>query len=180
MENNIQIAMLALVAVAALALVLQTIFLIVAASIARKAVSSLRQEFEHYRTSIAPIITRTSELIQNVAPKVEQTAGELAAISKTLRAQTAEIEIAAQEIIASTHKQVGRVDGMLTSFFDRVDQATKFMSEAVARPMRQVSGVIASVRAAVETLRSDGSRQPRATAQYPDGEPQIVRPERRY
>ena len=39
------------------------------------------------------------------------------------------------------------------SVLDRVERAGSFMSDAVARPMRQLSGLIASVRAAVETLR---------------------------
>lgn len=172
MEYNVQITILALVAVAALALLLQTIFLVAALVIARKAARSVREEMEQYRSSIMPIILKARDLIQNVAPKVEQSANELAAITRSLRAQTANIEAAANDIIGRTQRQVGRLDSMLTSVFDRVERAAGFMTDAVTKPMRQLSGIIASVRAAVEALRStEVPHHAQGTARYPDGEP---------
>jgi len=150
---DIQNATLALVAIAAVALVVQTIGMLAILSIARKAVRDLREEMEHYRSSLSPVILKTREVVQNVAPKIEQAADELTAITRTLRAQTADIQTAADDIIDRTRHQVGRVDHMLTSIFDRLERAGVFMSDAVAKPMRQLSGLIASVKAVVETLR---------------------------
>ena len=170
MDSNMQTIILALVAVAALALVLQTIFLIVILTIARKAVRSLREELEEYRSSVMPVIEKTRELVQSVAPKIEDAAGELAAITRSLRAQTADIQRAADDIIARTQRQAGRVDGMLTTVFDRVEQAGTFVTDAISRPMRQLSGVIASVKAIVETLRAaDVPHRPEAAYRYSDG-----------
>lgn len=171
MEYNVQMTMLALVAVAALALVLQTIFLIAILVIVRNAARSVREEFEHYRSSVTPVILKTRELVQNVAPKIEASADELAALSKSLRAQTSDISAAASDIVARAQHQVGRVDSMLTTVFNRVERAGAFMSDAVAKPMRQFSGVIASVKAVVETLRSsEAAHRPHQPPPYPDGE----------
>jgi uncharacterized protein YoxC len=171
MDNNVQLTILALVAVAALALVLQTIFLIVILAMARKAMTSLREELEQYRSSVMPVIVKTRELVQNIAPKIEDAAGELAEITRSLRAQTADIQRAADEIIARTQRQAGRVDGMLTTVFDSVERAGTFMSDAVSKPMRQLSGVIASVKAVVDTLRAaEVPHRHETVYRYPDGE----------
>lgn len=166
-ENTI----LAFVAVAAVALAIQTIGMIAMLLVARKAAKNLRQEMEHYRSTVMPIIQRAQEVVEKVAPKVETAAEELSAITSRLREQTAEVQLAASDIIARTQNQVGRVDHMVTAVFDRVERAGVFVSGAVAKPMRQLSGFIASVRAAVEALReSDGrhrSRPRRATAPGP-------------
>ena len=174
MDSHVQLTILALVAVGALALVLQTIFLVVLATVLRKGVRSLREEMAEYRASILPVVssieavvTRTRELVERLAPKLEDAAGELAAMTRSLRAQTADIQRAADDIIARTQRQAGRVDGMLTTVFDGVERAGTFVAETVQKPMRQLSGVIASVKAVVETLRGPHGAQP---SRYSDGE----------
>ena len=171
METNVQLTILALVAVGALALVLQTIFLIVLATVARKAVRSLREELEEYRSSIMPIVTKTRDLMERLGPRIEDAAGELAEVTRSLRLQTADIQKAADDIIARTQRQASRVDGMLTTVFDGVERAGSFVAETVHKPMRQLSGVIASVKAVVETLRApEAPHRAHTTLRYPDGD----------
>lgn len=175
MSPNIQYTILAFVAIAALALVVQTIGMIVLMATARKAVKNVREEMAHYRSTLNPLILRTREVVHNVAPKLEDAADQLNAITRTLRTQTADIQVAADEIIDRTRHQVGRVDHMLTIIFDRLERAGVFMSDAVARPMRQFSGVLASIKAVVESLRDPETghpHPPQGTSRYSDGEQQ--------
>jgi len=177
---DVQTVQLVLVAVAALALLLQTIFLIAIVILARKAVRSLREEMEHYRSTVTPVIEKTRDMVERVAPQIEEAAGELNTIARTLHAQTADIRMAADDIVDRTRHQVNRIDGMLTAVFDRVERAGTFMSDAVAKPMRQLSGVIASIKAAIESLRGveaepqrsahvgQSSAPPRARAPEPE------------
>jgi hypothetical protein len=170
---------LALTAVAAGALAIQTIFMIVLAVMARKAIRTVREEMEHYRSHVIPVIDKTREVVENLTPKIEQISTEVSAISKKVREQTADIQVAANDIIARTRKQAARVDGMTTNVLNRVEQAGTFVADAVAKPMRQISGLIASVKAAVETLLEPEvptrRTAPRvvptpAPPRYPDGE----------
>jgi hypothetical protein len=46
------------------------------------------------------------------------------------------------------------VDAMLSSVLDAVDRAGSFLTNAVSKPARQLAGVLASVKAVVESLRS--------------------------
>lgn len=159
MPTGVDNTILAFVAIAALALAVQTIGMVAVLLVARKAARNLREEMEQYRSSIMPLILRARETVLNVAPKVELAAEELAAVSTKLREQATDIQSAANDILARTHTQAGRVDHMLTAVFDRMERAGAFMSDAVAKPMRQLSGVIASVKAVVETLRESNSRR---------------------
>jgi methyl-accepting chemotaxis protein len=169
---NIQYTILAFVAIAALALVIQTIGIIVVMVLASKAVKSLRAEMEHYRSTLNPAILRSREVVQNISPKIEDAADQLNAITRTLRSQTSDIQAAADEIIGRTRHQVVRVDQMLTTIFNRLDRAGVFMSDTVAKPMRQFSGILASVKAVVETLRDPEAghhpHPPQGTSRYSD------------
>jgi hypothetical protein len=163
--NDPQTIQLALLGAAVLAICLQAIFLIAVLVVARGAVKSLREELEHYRSSIMPVIFKTREVVHNIAPRIEDAAADLAVITKSLRAQTADVQAAAEDIIERTRGQVSRVDGILTTILDRVEKVGVYISDVVAKPMRQLSGLLASVKAAVETLREVEPGQPPAPAQ---------------
>jgi methyl-accepting chemotaxis protein len=172
MSSDVQNTILAFIAVAALSLLIQTVGAIAVIVMARKAAKNLRNEMEHYRSTLTPILERAREVVEHVAPKVETAADELAVITTRLREQTAQIQTAANDIIARTQRQAGRVDQMLTAVFDGVERASTFVSEVVSKPVRQLSGVLASVRAVVETMRQPAPHRypPAGGSRYPDGD----------
>lgn len=149
--QTIQLAILAIVAVAVLlqAFVLLAIFFAV-----RKGIQSMREELEELRSSITPILYNTRELFVHVAPRIEETVADMAALAHSLRTQTADVQATATEIMERLRNQSSRLDAMLSGVLDGVDRACGYVTEAVSRPMRQLSGVLASVKAAVEALRS--------------------------
>jgi len=48
---------------------------------------------------------------------------------------------------------------MLTSLMDGVDKTAGFMQESVTKPMKQISGFLASAKAIVESLRTPITEQ---------------------
>ena len=72
--------------------------------------------------------------------------------------QTADVQSAANEIIARVRRQASRIDTLMTNVLDAVERAGGFMADAVAKPMRQLSAILASVRAAIESLRTSRGR----------------------
>jgi methyl-accepting chemotaxis protein len=175
MPTNTQNLLLAIAAVGALALLLQTLFVIALLVLARKAVKHVEEEMRHYHSIVTPLILKTRDLVENIAPQLKDTANDLTVITRRLREQTAEIQTAANDIIDRTRYQANRVDNMITSVFDRVERASVFVSDTVSKPVRQLTGIIASVRAAVETFiephSSHHSPAPQSGAsRYSDGE----------
>ncbi len=110
-----------------------------------------------------PVIENTRDLFARLAPKIESTTSDLAVLTRALRDQTADVQAAADEIIARARRQASRLDTMLSSVLDAVDRASAFMADTVAKPMRQLSAFLASAKAVVESLRSTEGA-PRAEA----------------
>ncbi len=156
MQNiNAQTVELIIVAAVALTILIQTIVLLAIFSTVRKTLQSTREDVESLRLSIASVVDNVHELLVRAAPKVESMTVDLAAMSHNLRRQTADVQTAADEILERIRRQSARIDQMLTNIFDALDRTTGFMTETVSKPMRQISGILASAKAVVEALRTD-------------------------
>ncbi|HVU48060.1 MAG TPA: hypothetical protein VHD85_18165 [Terracidiphilus sp.] len=149
-----QTAQLIFAGVAALALLLQALVLLAIFFGIRKAISTLREDFDEMRTSVMPFVKEAREVFTRVAPKIEQTTADVAELTHTLRAQSDDLKAASSEIIQKTRRQAERIDSMTTNVLDAADRAGTFVSDAVTRPMRQLTGIVASIKAVVDTLRT--------------------------
>ncbi len=157
-----QTMMLAIVAVTALAVLLQAFILLAIFVAVRKAARSLKEQVEDIHSAAMPIINNTRELLTRVTPYVESTVFDVATMAHGLREQTVQVEVTAKDILERLRKQSSRVDAMLSSVLDAVDRAGSFLTDAVSKPARQLAGVLASVKAVVESLRSSDAVVPAA------------------
>jgi methyl-accepting chemotaxis protein len=149
-EQSIQLILV--VAVAA-AFVIQAIVLLAVLVVLRKLAKSIREEVQEVRAAVMPVIENTGELIARVKPRIEETTEELVLLTRSLRAQTADVQAAADDIVARARVQAARIDTMFSGVLDAVDRAGVFMADTVVRPMRQLSAFLASAKAVVESLR---------------------------
>jgi ABC-type transporter Mla subunit MlaD len=146
---------LILIVAVAVAMLFQSAILMALFVAMRKAIRSSSEQIESLRSSVTPLIENSHSLITRIGPKIEKTADNLAVVTHTLRVQTGDVQTAATEIIARVRTQANRLDALITDLLDGVDRAGGYLSDAVAKPMRQLSAILASIRAAIETLRSD-------------------------
>ena len=147
-----------------MALLLQTIFLLAILVTVRKTARSLKEEIEDLRSSVMPIIYNTRDLLARVTPQVEATVEDLAQMAKGMRVQTEDLQSSAREVVERLRAQASRVDAMLSSVLDAVDRTGDFLTEAVNKPVRQISGLLASVKAVVESLRASEFGQNRSNS----------------
>ncbi|MGO8758563.1 MAG: hypothetical protein ACLQG3_10605 [Terracidiphilus sp.] len=145
---------LALIALVALAMLTQAIVLLAAFVALRKAARAIDEKIEDIRSSVMPLVDKTRELLTTLTPKIQQTTEDVSALAHSLRVQTGDVRFAANEVIARVRAQTNRIDTLLTNVLDAVERAGGFMSDAVAKPMRQLSAILASVRATIESLRT--------------------------
>jgi inosine-uridine nucleoside N-ribohydrolase len=153
----------ALVVAVAAAMVLQAVTLFAAVLILRKLAKNVRQEIATLRGAAMPVIESTRELIARVKPRIEETTLDLSLLTRALRDQTADVQAAADDIIARARRQAGRMDTMFTGVLDTVDRAGSFLTDTVAKPLRQLTAFLASARAVVDSLRTPEAA-PRAGA----------------
>jgi ABC-type transporter Mla subunit MlaD len=100
-------------------------------------------------------VDKTNEFVDRMGPKVESAATDVAAIVSGVRRQAADVEAALGEILQKVEKQSRRVDDMFSGTLDAVDKASSFVTQTVGKPVRQLSGLLAGVKAAVESLRTN-------------------------
>jgi len=162
-----QTVQLIIVGVTALALLVQTIVLLMILSVARKAAKSMREDVEDLRSSLLPIIFNTRDLLVRITPKLETTAEDFAQMAASLRDQTADVQQSAKVAMERMNRQFTRVDSMFTSTLDTVDRATSFVTGTVSKQVRQLSAVLASAKAIIESLRSPEPPAPRASRPVP-------------
>jgi methyl-accepting chemotaxis protein len=167
-----QTAQLIFAGVAALALLLQALVLLAIFFGVRKAVSTLREDFDDLRSSVMPFVKDAHEVFTRVAPKIEETTADVAELTHSLRAQSEDLKAATAEIIEKARRQAGRIDSMTTAVLDAADRAGTFVNDAVSKPMRQISGILASVKAVVDTLRAPEPAA-RTRANHKPGDPEM-------
>jgi methyl-accepting chemotaxis protein len=143
-------------------LLLQVILLVVILFGVRKAAAAAREDLGEIRDSVTPLIKQTHELLVRIGPRIETTSDDLAVIAHSLREQTTNVQATVTDISERARHQADRVDFMVTSALDKVDRAGAIVNDTVAKPLRQVTGILAALRAVVENLRA-----PQAAATKP-------------
>ncbi len=167
--------LLVVAGVTALAMVVQTILLIAVFAAVRKAANAVREEVEDLRSSVMPLVYNARDLYERLAPKIEAAVGDVAEIAEGLRVQTAQLQTTALETMERLRRQTSRLDHMFTAVLDAVDRAGGFVAEAVSRPVRQMAGVLSSIKAVVESLRTTAA-EPRPAhpgSQRPAGDKEM-------
>lgn len=146
--------LLAVAGVVALAMLVQTILQIALFVMMRKALNAVKEDIEDLRSSLMPLIDDARKLYERLAPKVEALVGDAAEIAHGLRVQTAQVQRAAVEMVERLQRQTNRLDHMFTAVLDAVDRAGGFVAEVVSWPVLQMAGMLSSIKAVVESLRT--------------------------
>ena len=180
-----QTILLALAAAIVLAVLLQTIILLAMFVTMRKVINAIREEAASLRAAVMPVIYDAQELLASsrvslahsqelfvnsqklltdaqgfftrVSPKIESTIGNVAEITRALQTQSAEMQSSTLEIMDRVRKQSDRIDAMVSKFLNTVDRAGGYVTNVVSAPVRQISGVLRSAKAIIESLRGSGA-----------------------
>lgn len=153
-SDSSQTFLLIFAGVVALALLLQAIVLMAIFFGTRKAMKAAQKEIEDLRAQTLPFVKEGRDFFLRVAPKVEETSVDLAAVVHTLRAECTQLQSVANKFVDRASQQANRLDSMTTAVLDAADRAGEVISQMVHKPMRQVSGILASVKAVIDTLRT--------------------------
>ncbi len=176
---NTENLLLVMVGIAGAAVLLQALVLLGIYIAMVKAMKTAKSTIDELHTSIMPLLhtskevaETTKDMMSRLGPRLDAAASDLEEMVQIARDETARFQESAEEINQRVRHQAARVDDMTTSVLNGVDRAGRFMNEAVNLPIRQVSGIVAAMKAVVETLRTPapprrGANEPR-TAEEKD------------
>lgn len=150
--NNETTLLVIFVGITGFALLVQAIVMLVAFLAMRKTIMSLQSDVQDLRTTAMPILAKSRETLERVAPKIESVAADVAEVAHILRAQTVEFQAVAGEILERVHRQTSRVDNMFTNLVDGVEHASNLVVDSVTRPVKQISSMLAGAKAFLTVL----------------------------
>jgi len=159
---NNQTLLVIFVGLTGFALLVQAIVMLAAFLAMRKTVTSLQSDVHELRTSAMPIIEKSRDTLEKLAPKIESVSNDVSDVVRTLREQTHQFQLVAGDVLDRVHRQTSRVDNMFTGVVDGVEHASNVVVDSVARPVRQVSAILAGAKAFLGVLatgRRSGDRE---------------------
>lgn len=144
------------------ALVLLSIAVAVSSvSLLVQAIASWRvyQSVRKLQEEVSPLIPQAKAAIEQAETTFRQAAAELReatgmakGIMESVQEQVDGIDRARQEIAAQWRVQSERIDLVLEDILGRVQDVVGVVHGTVMRPVREVSGMVAGVKAALQTL----------------------------
>jgi methyl-accepting chemotaxis protein len=156
--NNETFWLMIFVGLTAVALLGQFIVMLAAFFMVRKSIKKVQDEVGEVRSTVMPMLSRSKELLEKVAPKVESVAADMADMAQSAREQTAHIRFTADEVLARVYRQTSRVDNMITNVADGVEHAGTVVADSVTKPVRQVSAMLAAAKAFLGVLATGRRR----------------------
>jgi methyl-accepting chemotaxis protein len=157
-KRDIHWAMLFL-AVIALALVAQAVGVLVGAAFGAKLLVRVNAIANIVETKTGPIMDRTNSILQDLAPRMKSVGENTEQITSTVRMKVDELGVTMTELNATmreingrTRVQVVRADNIVSDALHATEEISQTVQHGIKAPLKQVAGVIAGVRAAVETL----------------------------
>ncbi|MFZ5928880.1 MAG: hypothetical protein ACOYX1_15705 [Acidobacteriota bacterium] len=149
MQSETALVLLSIaVAVSSLALLVQAV-----------AVWRVYQSVRKLQEEVSPLIPRAKAVIEQAESTLKQAAVELREAAgaakeliKSAQEQVDGIDRARQELAAQWRVQSERIDLVLEDILGRLQEVVGVLHGAVMRPVREVSGMVAGVKAALQTL----------------------------
>lgn len=171
-RRDIHLAMIFLFVIALVA-VLQAVAVMIGGVFAAKLLVRMQSVSDRMERKTGPILDKTNLMLHELAPQVHSFAQKVQSItdkvegltenaeqiSATVRVKLDELGVTVselnetvREVNARTAMQVARVDGIVSEALHATEEISKTVQDGIKGPVRQIAGVIAGVRAGIETL----------------------------
>jgi hypothetical protein len=167
MASNTDTILIVFVAIVGALTLLQALVLLGIFISLRKAAKSAMVAADDFKATVMPTIHSTRDLIERISPQIVTISAGLAELTATLSKESKGVSFSASEIMDRVNRQSKRLDGMLTHGLDAVERAGEVVETAVAAPIRQVNGIMAAIKAMIDTYRSE---PPRRRPVYPSAD----------
>ena len=145
--------------VIAVALVAQAVGVLMAAAFALKMFRKIEAMTNSFDRKTTPIIENMTALAAELTPKVRAITTNVEEISYTVREKCDEVSATLSEINRTvadlnikTRVHVNHVDGLVTEALVTTEEVSRTVQESIKKPVRQIAGIIAGLRAGIETL----------------------------
>jgi hypothetical protein len=142
--------LIAFIAVTSAAVVIQAGILIAMYLSTRKTSAMVEALASELKEKVLPAAETVKSTLADIRPRLETLVENLSESSTLLRAQIQRVDATLNDVIDRARLQVIRADELVGRTLDRVEQTTDIVHKTVASPVRQISGLMQGVTAAVD------------------------------
>lgn len=146
----------------------------------RKAAKSVTDVTDDLKGTVIPLVHTSRNLMERISPQVLTISTGLAELielvhkeSSGAKTSVSEIRASVSEIVQRVSRQTARLDAMLTVGLDAVERTAGALETSVAAPVRQANGIVAAIKATIDTYRSWPRSRP---ASVPSAQPVYSNP----
>jgi methyl-accepting chemotaxis protein len=119
----------------------------------REAIKRMNQVTDEVKGQLVPVLTSSKRLIDDLSPKLKIASSNLVEVSQTLRHQTGHLNSTIDDVLNKTSAQAARLNEMMGAILNSVEHATEVLQHAATVPYRQVTGIMAGLKAGFDVLR---------------------------
>jgi uncharacterized protein YoxC len=143
------------VAVTAIAVGLQSVFMTIAARSILKLIQKLEQRVDRFELDTQELIDRArtvvgcAEPIGRIAEDVSTTVN---VVSEMITTRASDIDQFVEETIQFGREQASKLDHVVTDTVEKFEQATEVIQKDVAQPVTEISSIVQGIRAGITYL----------------------------
>jgi methyl-accepting chemotaxis protein len=140
------------VGLVALAMLTQTVVVVIAAVGAIKAKKHLMQVADEVRSKTLPLVDRAQATLLDLQPKVRIIADNVVETSHVVRSKAQEFDSTFADVNQRARAQTARVDDMVTSVLDTTSGIASSIQKGVQVPVREFQGIMNGLKAGIDVL----------------------------
>ena len=147
------------VVVTAAAFCLQLVLLFLLYRAIEKSSERMENVANRMEQRAAPVLSAAHAILDDAQPKISEITSNLAEASLTIRSQVSDIAHATGEIVERARMQAARLDELIHTTVDKVEQTTDFLQTSVITPVRRVHAILQAVNAGIGFLRRNRAKK---------------------
>jgi methyl-accepting chemotaxis protein len=104
------------------------------------------------------ILTASSKMLEENRPRIADITAETLVIAKTARQQAERISDLMDDASGRAKARIAQIDETVDHTVEQVEHATDAVKSAVLKPVKEVNGIVAGVKAALSMYAQGGNR----------------------
>jgi hypothetical protein len=104
------------------------------------------------------ILTSSSKMLEENRPRIAEITAETLAVAKTVRQQVERIGELLDDTNVRAKARIAQIDATVGRAVEQADHAGEAVKSAVMKPVKEVGGIVAGVKAALNTYAQGGNR----------------------
>lgn len=100
-----------------------------------------------------PVLSVAHAILEDAQPKISEITSNLAETTATVRSHASEMAAATAEILERARVQAARLDDLVNSTANKVEETTDYIQHTVVTPVRRIHAVVTALNAGLKFLK---------------------------